>query len=160
MGAASAQDTVALLTVVGLYVVLSIIGVVVNTKRDQEQPSALIPTAWSGQNTVRFVLTSELVTMAAWTAVLVAAPQPAWVMELAIAAQSLLLVWIAIVLLTRDRFVTTLTWISGIAMLPYAAVAVGAKGPWVLLVLVYLHTAHRIIIDGWWIYAVRAEAAP
>ena len=103
---------------------------------------------------------SELVTMAAWTAVLVAAPQPVWVMELAIAAQSLLLVWIAIVLLTRDRFVTTLTWISGIAMLPYAAVAVGAKGPWVLLVLVYLHTAHRIIIDGWWIYAVRAEAAP
>ena len=117
----------------------------------------VLPSNWSSC-TAACVVTIEFGTMIGWVWVLSSASLPNWVQSVAIAAQSLMLAWVLLSIVpgTTPR---TLVGITVLAMPLYVVVAVAANSlSATQLALVWLHTAHRVVLDGWWAVSMHADA--
>lgn len=118
----------------------------------------VVPSNWSSC-TAACVVAIEFGTMIGWVWVLSSESLPNWVQTVAIVAQSLMLAWVLLSIVpgTTPR---TLVGITVLAMPLYVVVALAANSLSATeLALVWLHTAHRVLLDGWWAVSVHNDGA-
>lgn len=122
-------------------------------------PIGLVPDKWNWKH-VAGIMFVEILTMTGWVYALTEDTQIRAVESAAVFVQSAMILWICIILaqsmLCSDTNLSlSVIGISVLIMPVFAAIAIWSRGSHVWLV--WLHTAHRVLIDGWWVITLVSQ---